>query len=110
MMSQKRMQELLIEFQNRHWNLENNHEMFEVENEEIYWTLKRGEVSLQLEFPILGDLGQPSDDLKDIAYCESQNHINRLFFGEKNPAIWKKKIQTFIFDLESAVKSQNSSE
>lgn len=94
-MSKKLMDELLNSFHENGWVLLNPENKYEIEDEVIYWILKKEELQIILEFHIFGDLGRVSEDLNDILYCEAQGQSKKLFFERKKSLDWRRRIDEF---------------
>jgi hypothetical protein len=96
-MSRERLKDLLGVFRGQGWDLDDLKEFDLVGREEtIRWKLTQATTcrQIQVEFHLFGDLGQATEDLDQILYCECQGE--RLYFEKKTSAAWMPSLQRFV--------------
>ena len=95
---------------NKGWIVLNENEadspsgIFEVMNEKLNWRLKHHDpkvAEVELEFFIFGELGNFSEDLNDIAFCETKVGNKMLNFSKINSSKWKNEYVAFIDSITS---------
>jgi len=97
-MSKERMNDLQDAFEKKSWKVANPEMLFEIEGELIHWNLVRSNTrsTIELEFYIVGRLGQRSYDLRDICYCDDLNSGHTLLFQKRSAETWPISVRDFV--------------
>ena len=112
-MSRERMDDLLSALEGYGWRRLDPREHprasedpFRLEGEAVTWAIVRGERSavVELDFQAFGDLGQRTDDLRDIFYCEARGLGKRLSFAKRQTPEWRENLLTFVLALNASVE------
>jgi hypothetical protein len=107
-MSREHMEELLDALRSHGWYLlsELEHprastDPFELEYEVVRWALSRADTAtvIELEFPAFGDLGGPTDSLRDIHYCQVVGRDETLDFVKRTKPAWRRTLVEFVRHL-----------
>jgi len=111
--SRERLQELLDSLQSMGWWMlaEAEHprasrDPFVLEHETLLWALVRGAQGpvVELEFHAFGDLGQRTDDLRDIIDCVELATGRTLDFAKQKSAAWQRNLPRFVNELGGSRK------
>ncbi|MBX9668119.1 MAG: hypothetical protein K2X93_10895 [Candidatus Obscuribacterales bacterium] len=108
MMSKERLLDLLTALEKYGWQIElEDDESFEEsfipdKDQQIMWRLfrnshKKGKTRISLCFSIFGPLGERSDNLNDILYCDAPG--DKLYFSKRTDAQWPKDLAAFVNTL-----------
>ncbi len=111
-MSKERLLDLLTALEKYGWQIEleddeSIEEMFIPDKQQLLtWRLfrhshKKGEMRINLNFPIFGDLGERSDNLNDILYCDASDRGIKLYFSKRTDNQWSKDLAAFVDTLSS---------
>ena len=100
-MSKGRMQDVQNALQRDGWEILNCEDLLSVEREVINWKLFHPlkNISTELDFHLFGDLGQSTDDLRDILYCKVRDRQLTLYFEKQNSATWDENLREFIYAM-----------
>lgn len=75
---------------------------YQVVNQSIQWSLKHIDPSVQeleLEFTLMRHMGEYTEDLNDISWCEIPDTTHFLSFSKINSNLWKTAHKEFIDSL-----------
>jgi hypothetical protein len=95
-------------FAQKGWKLLNDFEesglngTYEVTNQSIRWTLKHIDPSIpivEIEFTLMRHMGEYTEDVNDISWCEIPDTSNFLSFSKINSNLWKIAHKEFIDSL-----------
>jgi len=101
-MSKERLQDLQTALEKASWLVSREASSLRTpENEVIRWNIVHCESgkSLEMQFHLLGDLGQKTSNLNDILYCRVSETGLKLYFAKRNTDEWKNGIVTFVNSL-----------
>ena len=86
-MSKERMDDLWVALRADGWDVLAPRDLYSVASEVVTWQLlhSRRSVKVDLDFHLFGDLGQLTEALTHILYCQVRRHETRLYFGKRGP-------------------------
>jgi hypothetical protein len=107
-MSKQRMEDLLAALEGYGWRLlaeqeypNGSRDPFKLEDDAIRWGIARrdGGPVVDLEFQAFGHLGERTDKLRDILYCDVRGTQVRLFFEKREKPEWREALSKFVREL-----------
>lgn len=108
-MSKERMNELHRLLESRGWRLMNSHQKFDVESEIVSWTLRKANTAreVKLDFCLFELLGNRTDNLDDILYCQVRDSGMKLYFDKIASKNWRRCIREFVAALDQCGTQRN---
>jgi len=104
-MSKRRMMDVLEALEAAGWRLEaspghRDKSIYRLVDDHTTWRLAgRDGERLTLTFWAFGDLGQRTDKLTDIFYCEERKTGARLYFDKRGTVDWENGLRRFLDGL-----------
>ena len=76
---------------------------FSLEGDKAKWGIDRADRShlIELEFHAFGDLGQRTEDVRDIYYCIVPQNDTRLYFEKRGSEKWPQAVAAFVAQLNA---------
>jgi hypothetical protein len=104
-MSRERMEDLLEVLRSYGWYLLSEAEYpnasadpFAIEYDVVRWALSRAgnPTVIELEFYAVGPLGESTDSLRDILWCDVVGRDERLSFVKRSKPEWRRRVVEFV--------------
>jgi hypothetical protein len=104
------MEDLLLALRNDGWDLldaqaypNGSHDPFKLEDDSIKWGIAHGPDAplVELEFHAFGEMGERTQQLRDILYCKVVDTDQRLYFDKRDSREWRENLSAFVSSLNA---------